>query len=254
MKYIIILIYLFYSSCFGAALEDLLDKKNLPEKASIIIVVGTFDPVHDRHIEINRGAIEQTDADYLIVLANDRTLHKPFTSTHIERNNMLFEAYKNDEKILVPRNYDFFGPSITTQVLKFLKTVFKEVQIHGLIGQGDVNNFKNRVASHFFKVDKWYVSSVLPLDQVQIPDTFGGVPTVGLYIPTVAGDPHSTEIREWFKNNQKIFELPEKLPISKEVFDFIKKQGLYLKEKNFKNGSIGFWRCLKIMSKGMTRN
>jgi nicotinic acid mononucleotide adenylyltransferase len=104
-------------SAAGAFLEDAQFRKG----DRIGFYVGTFDPVHDAHIDGVRKALATGAIDHIVVLPNDFAFHKKSASAFAHRLKMLQLVFGEEPKVWVPREYSSGMLPISTTVLNRLR-------------------------------------------------------------------------------------------------------------------------------------
>lgn len=111
-------------------------------KREIGIYPGTFDPVHDGHIEFAKAALGACQLDQVFFLPEPKPRNKP-NATHVDqRSNALRDALDNNEKLGI------FTPESETYTIK--ETLPK------ITDSLDANNFTMLVGSDVFKtISEW---------------------------------------------------------------------------------------------------
>lgn len=110
----------------------------------IAIFGGSFNPVHNEHIKVVKGAIKELNLDKLIVMPTYISPHKQnaevISCEH--RLNMLKLAFQNEEKVEVS-NYEIEkgGVSYTYQTIEHFKNLYKGAKIYFMLGSDMLENF-----------------------------------------------------------------------------------------------------------------
>ena len=188
------------------------------------ILGGTFNPIHNGHIEIARRAREQYGLEKVIFLTSGNPPHK--------QNTKVLDA--KIRHIMVKRAISPFDgfqacdwevrreePSYTRDTLLYFKEVYPSVEFYFIIGGDSLKDF-----------DKWYMpKEILRLCTLLVYDRKNGVLESDFAKRILGGkiDISSCEIREDVKNGRNI---DSKVP--KCVCEFIKRNELYLDVPDFK--------------------
>ena len=200
----------------------------------IVIVGGTFDPIHNGHIYIAYEAYKKLGLDEVIFMPNGNPPHK--RGKNITDDKIRCDMIK---KAIAP--YSFFainyyeiekqGLSFTYETLKYLKQSLGEVELYFITGADcliDLHLWKNvdqimkycnfvvfnrpgfskeSILKEKIKVEKKYNTNIIFLDLLEL-------------------DISSSLIRERIKNGLEVrFFIPE------DVLSIIQRENLYLKEK-----------------------
>ncbi|MBR4720860.1 MAG: nicotinate-nucleotide adenylyltransferase [Clostridia bacterium] len=185
--------------------------------SKIGIFGGTFNPIHNGHIEIARRAKEQFGLCKVIFLTSGNPPHK--------QNTQILDA--KIRHIMVKRaisGIDGFEPcdweikrsepSYTRDALLYFKEIFPKDELFFIIGGDSLRDF-----------DKWYKpQEILKLCTILVYDRKGGTVTSEFAKQVYGGkiDISSSEIRENVKNGLNI---SDKLP--EEVYKFIERNEIY---------------------------
>lgn len=208
------------------------------DRMRIGVLPGSFSPVHLRHQEIAENVLEYANLDYIVILANDFTPHKPSVLDIEHRVNMLYEAFKHHPQIIVIRKAsDFKFPRIRN-VVEYIKHQ-SDVHIAGVSGYDSITSFMSRFgigmhAGRSFNLrgentrlyDSWAATYKQGEDPRMIPELMKDLVVQKVYVPTEA-DPHSSDIRKYFQRKKGRKISSDKLPLSKRVFKYIQKNKLY---------------------------
>lgn len=184
---------------------------------------GTFDPIHNAHLDVARQALVQMELDKVILIPSKHPPHKTeegMTSADI-RYKMVRLAVEDRVGLDVsPVEINRKGPSYTVDTLKEMKNLFNEIMF--IVG-----------ADNLIKIDTWKNPEellnmcpfvVAPRGGI-LKDDFQGSIFQGKDIRFLKMSEislSSTEVRERMKDGQSVDGLvPEK------VLNFIVDEGLY---------------------------
>ena len=110
----------------------------------IAIFGGSFNPVHNEHIKVVKGAINELNLDKLIVMPTFISPHKQnaeFISCE-HRLNMLKLAFQNEKKVEISSyEVDKGGVSYTYQTIEHIKNLYKNAKIYFMLGSDMLENF-----------------------------------------------------------------------------------------------------------------
>ncbi|PKM70830.1 MAG: nicotinate (nicotinamide) nucleotide adenylyltransferase [Firmicutes bacterium HGW-Firmicutes-18] len=178
---------------------------------------GSFDPVHNGHIEIAKKAIEQIKLDFLSFVPAFLPPHKFRKLTDaFHRKKMLQLAVKDFSKLKIS---DFEikrkKKTYTYQTLKYFRKEYPSAELYFVIGSDsarDLKNWKNikeitRVSKIVFAQRKGYKVKIKK-DFVKLEGIIAGI--------------SSTDIREKIKRGFSIKGL-----VPTVIEKYIKKNGLY---------------------------
>ena len=199
--------------------------KNILSK--IGIMGGTFNPIHNAHIEIAKSACEQFNLDKVLFITSGNPPHKKNrtkTSPYL-RHKMVTEAIKNYEKFEAC-DYEVKKEtySYTLETLKYIKKEYNNPEIFFIIGADSLHD-----------LPKWYKPrTILELCTLLVYKRIGYDMEKDLkeikkeyyciadFIDAENVDISSTDIREKIKNGEEIDQF-----VPKSVNEFIKRNNLY---------------------------
>jgi nicotinic acid mononucleotide adenylyltransferase len=170
------------------------DKAQLTEGSRIVLFNGTFSPPHLRHHEHVEKILESGAADYVLIIPNDVTPHKPFALSSEIRLRLLMAAYQDHPRVLVPHSTDLGFP-ISKKVRNYLNQKFQNLQWLAVLGKDSLQNKWAVLGAYSQKVEKWLLLTPDEGDEKEIPKTLGGKVLERIYSPT-DHDIHSKDIRE----------------------------------------------------------
>ena len=170
------------------------DKVKLDEGSNIAVFNGTFSPPHLRHHEHVEKILESGEADYVLIIPNDVTPHKPFALSSEIRLKLLMAAYQNHPRVLIPHS-TALGFPISKKVRNYLNEKFQNLQWLGVLGKDSLQNKWAVLGAYSQGVQKWLLLTPDEGDQREMPRTLGAKPLERIYSPT-DHDIHSKDIRE----------------------------------------------------------
>lgn len=119
-------------------------QKGLQLSKKVVILGGTFDPVHKQHSYILNEAQRQLDCDEKYYLINKCPPHKNKTCTSdIDRLNMLQIQASLDNSKIITNELSRGGISYTYDTILELKKQHPEWEIYFLIGQDNANTLNS---------------------------------------------------------------------------------------------------------------
>lgn len=200
--------------------------------AKIGIMGGTFNPIHNAHIELAYKALLQFKLDKVLFITNGNPPHKKGGSIldcHI-RHKMVKLAIADYPKF---EAYDFEitknGPSYSYETLQHLKKQDKTNELYFIIGADslhDITTWKRprlimELCTFLIYGRKGYDAQA-DLEKIKkeyyLKAEFIDAPDI---------DISSSDIREKLEENEDVSEY-----LNDEVYDFIKRNGLYRKKKS----------------------
>jgi nicotinate-nucleotide adenylyltransferase len=108
-----------------------------PVKARIGIFGGTFDPIHNIHLEIARAALEQGELDRVLFMVSARPPHKRTRecASPEDRYAMVAAALVHEPGMQPSRmEIDREGPSYTVLTLRQLRQEYPEAELYLILG------------------------------------------------------------------------------------------------------------------------
>jgi nicotinate-nucleotide adenylyltransferase len=187
------------------------------------ILGGSFDPVHNGHIELALYVKSAYKLDKIMFLPLGDPPHKTLRSNKEIRVKMLKEALKNvDDCFVSTLEVERQGTTYTFDTVSWLKANTDD-EYYYIIGGDTVDTLhKWHRAEELFKIINFIV-----IDRLNIDETEGikRVKQMGakLYIADHTGlDISSTQVRDYVKNGKNIDEL-----VPYQVKEIIVQHGLY---------------------------
>jgi nicotinate (nicotinamide) nucleotide adenylyltransferase len=188
---------------------------------SLVLFGGSFDPPHIGHIEIVRAIFAELSPDLLIVMPTGTPPHKAqnvFVPAG-DRMEMAKLAFGDFDNVLVS-DYEIkkSEPCFTIDTVKRLKNQYPGHDITVVIGSDEANSF-----------DSWKdFSEILSLAKVAVFHRKGEEVNSDARFFHLSGDisaVSSTDIRVLFQSGD--FDKAQEF-ITKEVYDYIERSGLYV--------------------------
>ena len=186
---------------------------------------GTFDPVHQGHIELVKAAMAQLSLDFIYVLPNGNPPHKDRDTKKIHRLEMVRIAFGNIPNVIVC-DYEIQKETecYTFETLSYLKEKHPEDELCFLMGMDNITRFfswrEPKTICHlaqlvFFGRHGFFLTEEI---KKRYQEELGAEI---LYLPFEM-DVSSTEIREEIGQGTYLF---HKLPYL--VYQYIIRMGLY---------------------------
>ncbi len=110
----------------------------------IAIFGGSFNPVHNEHIKIAKGAVKELNLDKLVIMPTFISPHKQglgvISPTH--RLEMLKIAFLNDDRIEIS-DYEIQkqGVSYTYQTVEYFKSLYPNAELYFMVGSDMLDDF-----------------------------------------------------------------------------------------------------------------
>ena len=198
----------------------------------ICISGGTFDPIHNGHIEIAKIALSQFNLDKVIFMPTGNSYMKSDVTPSIHRYNMLKLAIEGIDKFdISDLEIKRAGYTYTKDTVAYFKENYPDDELYFLIGTDTL-----------FMLEKWYMPEYLFKNLIFIVAKRGDADSVAKaeelkekfnadirFMHNDIIDISSTEIREEFDN--KSYDEFNNRFFDKKVFEYIKENHLY-KEMN----------------------
>ena len=198
----------------------------------ICISGGTFDPIHNGHIEIAKIALSQFNLDKVIFMPTGNSYMKSDVTPSIHRYNMLKLAIEGIDKFEISDlEIKRAGYTYTKDTVVYFKENYPDDELYFLIGTDTL-----------FMLEKWYMPEYLFKNLIFIVAKRGDADSAAKteelkekfnadirFMHNDIIDISSTEIREEFDN--KSYDEFNNRFFDKKVFEYIKENHLY-KEMN----------------------
>ena len=194
----------------------------------ICISGGTFDPIHNGHIEIAKIALSQFELDKVIFMPTGNSYMKSDVTPSIHRYNMLKLAIEGIDKFEISDlEIKRAGYTYTKDTVAYFKENNPDDELYFLIGTDTL-----------FMLEKWYEPEYLFNNLIFIVAKRGDADSVAKanelkekynadirFMHNDVIDISSTEIRDEFEN--KTYEEFKNIYFDKKVFEYIKENHLY---------------------------
>ena len=194
----------------------------------ICISGGTFDPIHNGHIEIAKIALSQFELDKVIFMPTGNSYMKSDVTPSIHRYNMLKLAIEGIDKFEISDlEIKRAGYTYTKDTVAYFKEKNPDDELYFLIGTDTL-----------FMLEKWYEPEYLFNNLIFIVAKRGDADSVVKanelkvkynadirFMHNDVIDISSTEIRDEFENNS--YEKFKNIYFDKKVFEYIKDNHLY---------------------------
>ena len=186
---------------------------------------GTFDPVHQGHIELCKTAIRELSLDLLYVIPNGNPPHKDRETDKLDRLKMVEIAFFGMPKVTVS-DYEIKknAECYTVETLSYLKEKHPEDEIFFLMGMDNINQFfhwrEPKTICRLAKLVFFGRNGVGLTDE--IVKRYREELEAEVFFLPFEMDVSSTEIREEIGQGTYLF---HKLPFL--VFQYIIRKGLY---------------------------
>lgn len=173
----------------------------------IILFGGSFDPIHDGHMEMAKSALNQRNADELWLIPAKISPFKDHATDFDKRFHMIQIMTQANEKLKVLEiENNLPSPSYTYQTVVALKAMHPEVHFEYLIGSDQIK-----------KLDQWYeyekLKNCVQFIVYQRDDVDHGFPIVRGRINHIS----STEIRKGIS-----------VKTHPRILEYMMREGLYL--------------------------
>ena len=194
----------------------------------ICISGGTFDPIHNGHIEIAKIALSQFELDQVIFMPTGNSYMKSDVTPSIHRYNMLKLAIEGIDKFEISDlEIKRAGYTYTKDTVAYFKEKNPDDELYFLIGTDTL-----------FMLEKWYEPEYLFNNLIFIVAKRSDADSVAKanelkekynadirFMHNDVIDISSTEIRDEFENNS--YEKFKNIYFDKKVFEYIKDNHLY---------------------------
>lgn len=189
------------------------------------ILGGTFDPIHNGHIELMKAAKEQLELSKIIVVPNGNPPHKEGGASAEHKFNMVNNVLADYPDFLVC-DYEITKdtPSYTWETAAYLKEQYSEDELYFIMGMDNLSDFKfwvkpEEICKHCKLVFAGRDNLELDENEVNhLKETLNAeICSIEFEYPC-----SSTEVKEILEAGGYIFDF---LPF--EAFRYILKNGLY---------------------------
>lgn len=107
---------------------------------------GTFDPIHNVHLDIAHAALKHADLDRVLFVVSASPPHKQgeFVATAEDRYDMVCAAIAGDEQLEASRiELDREGPSYTVHTLRGLAELYPDASFFLIVGFDSLKDLPN---------------------------------------------------------------------------------------------------------------
>lgn len=183
---------------------------------------GTFDPVHNTHLDIARTALKEARLDAVLFVVSARPPHKVGgTFATPEQRMAMVRAALDGEECMdasdVEMNRD--GPSYTGETLALLAERYRDAELVLILGLDSLADLPNWKDPESIMTHASIVAAPRPGENVDMPDSLNGKYTL---LPFPESDVSSTEIRRRVAAGESIGHL-----VPRGVERLITQEGIY---------------------------
>ena len=185
------------------------------------VLGGSFDPVHNAHLQMAQTALKEFRLDKIIFVPAYVPPHKSkLVACETDRYNMLVDVTNGIEQYEIDTyEIDSKKSVYSYEMLDYLQTKHKNDSIKMIIGADSFNSLSLWKNSEY--IVKKYGAIVFPRPNIEI-DVKSPYYNYCLFSKTVMKDISSTQIRKQLKNKKSILKY-----VPKQVAEYIKKKNLY---------------------------
>lgn len=185
------------------------------------ILGGSFDPVHNAHIQMAETALKEFKLDKIIFVPAFIPPHKDIlVASEQDRYNMLFDVIKDVNKYEID-TYEIDSKKViySYQMLDYMRSKYLSDDLKMIIGADSFNNLSYWKNSEY--IAKEYGFIVFPRPNIEI-NTNSPYYKYCLFSKHIMKDIASTDIRQKLKEKKDIAKY-----VPKQVFEYIRKKNLY---------------------------
>lgn len=188
---------------------------------NIGILGGSFDPIHNAHLQIAKTALNEFNLDKIIFVPAYIPPHKiKLVESDIDRYNMLFNVIKDIKQYEIDTyELDSKKTIYSYQMLDYMADKYKNSKIKMIIGADSFNQLD--LWKHPEYIAKKYGFIVFPRPNIKI-DIKSPYYDDSDISKTIMQDISSTNIRQCLREKKDMSKY-----VPKQVFDYIKEKGLY---------------------------
>lgn len=183
---------------------------------------GSFDPVHNAHIETARQAVDEFGLDFVIFIPSYLPPHKlRLQASSQDRLNMLSLAVKNNSKFLID-TFEIQNKRIvySFETLDYLQKKYYKDILKLIIGSDTFNQLDEWVKPEY--IAEKYGFFVMKRPDIAV-DFNSKYSKYAVFSEFLMKNISSTQIRDMIKNNAADIESM----VPKEVLKYIKENNLY---------------------------
>lgn len=182
---------------------------------------GSFDPVHNAHLQIAETSLKEFNLDKIIFVPAYIPPHKSkLIASDIDRYNMLFNITKNVKQYEID-TYELDSKKViySYQMLDYMKNKYKDSTIKMIIGADSFNQLSSWERPDYISQEYGFI--VFPRPNIEI-DTKSPYYKYCVISKTIIQDISSTTIRQFLKYKKNISQY-----VPKQVLDYISMKGPY---------------------------
>ena len=188
---------------------------------NIGVLGGSFDPVHNAHLQMAETALKEFNIDKIVFVPAFVPPHKLILfASEKDRYNMLYNVVKNVSQYEIDTyEIDSQKTVYSYQMLDYIKSKYVADNIKMIIGADSFNNLSTWKNIEY--ISKEYGFIVYPRPNMKI-DMNNPYYKYCDFSKNIMKDISSTTIRQKLKNKEDISQY-----VPKQVFEYIKKKNLY---------------------------
>lgn len=183
---------------------------------------GTFDPIHNTHLDIARTALHEASLDRVLFLVAASPPHKNgIIATPAQRFAMV-EAAIREEPHFTASDIELnrAGPSYTGVTLRELKETYPDSELFLIMGSDSLIDFPNWREPDTILALATILAVTRPGDSSEIPPSLAGHYQL---LPFSESDVSSTAVRLKIKKEENVGDL-----LPSDVCEIIRTEGIYL--------------------------
>lgn len=185
------------------------------------ILGGSFDPVHNAHLQMADTALKEFCLDKIVFIPAFIPPHKlKLIASEKDRYNMLFDVIKYNKQYEID-TYEIDSKKViySYQMLDYLKGKHSTDSIKMIIGADSFNNLSAWKNIEYIVKNFGFIVFSRPNIKIDINSPYYKCCLFSKYIME---DISSTTIRQKLKNEEEILQY-----VPKQVYEYIKKKNLY---------------------------
>lgn len=185
------------------------------------ILGGSFDPVHNAHLQIAETSLKEFKLDKVIFVPAYIPPHKSkLIASDIDRYNMLFDITKNVKQYEID-TYELDSKKViySYQMLDYMRNKYKDSTIKMIIGADSFNQLSSWKRPDYISQQYGFIVFPRPNIEIDIKSPYYKYCDIS---KTMIKDISSTTIRQFLKYKKDISQY-----VPKQVLDYINMKGLY---------------------------
>lgn len=185
------------------------------------ILGGSFDPIHNAHLQIAKIALKEFNFDKIIFVPAYIPPHKlKLVESDIDRYNMLFNVIKDIKQYDIDTyELDSKKTIYSYQMLDYMADKYKTSKIKMIIGADSFNQLPSWKNSEYILKKYGFIVFQRPNIEIDKKSPYYKCCDIS---KTMMQDISSTKIRQYLREKKDISQY-----VPKQVFDYIREQGLY---------------------------